>query len=106
MLSGHHWFSAEGNPFFNLDTDSTKYGQVTSKKNATSNAPTTSSKGTNDLGSVPWLKLTALTGADGSAWAYKEIYRLETAGGVAPKTCEGVNGTFQVDYSAVYYFWA
>jgi hypothetical protein len=99
MLSGHHEFTAQGNPRFDLNTDLNKWGYMEAKKNGSSNAPSTANKGTNGLGSVTWLKLTALAGD------YKEVYRLNTAGGVAPKTCEGIKGDFQVQYSAEYWLW-
>ncbi|KAF2874217.1 hypothetical protein BDV95DRAFT_326779 [Massariosphaeria phaeospora] len=99
MLSGHHEFTDKGVPLFLLETPIVKYGYVQAKLNATSKAPDTASKGPNDLGSVAWLKLNATEGD------YKEVYRLNTAGGVAPKTCEGVTGGFTVEYAAEYWFW-
>lgn len=100
LLSGHHEFTAAGSPLFVLDTDLHKYGYIQAKKNGTSDAPVTASKGTNNLGSVAWLKLVATEGD------FKEVYRLNTAGGVAPKTCEGLQGEFSVPYAAEYWFWA
>lgn len=100
MLSGHHEFNKDGAPFFLLETELHNYGSVQAAKNATSDAPTTASKGTNDLGSVAWLKLT------GTAGQYKEVYRLNTAGGMAPKTCEGISGPISVPYAAEYWFYA
>jgi hypothetical protein len=99
LVSGHHEFTAAGVPLFVLDTDLHKYGYVQAKKNGTSNAPANAPKGENGLGSVAWLKLTAVEGD------YKEVYRVSTAGGAAPKTCEGIQGNFQVHYSTLYYFW-
>jgi len=69
------------------------------KKIANTSAPADASKGPNGLGSVPWLKLGGI--ADG---VFKEVYRVDTAGGQAPKNCSGVSGDFDVEYSAVYYF--
>jgi len=100
LISGHHEFTAAGFPLFMMDTDLHKYGYVQAKKNGTSNAPTTASKGTNGLGSVAWLKLVATEGS------FKEVYRLNTAGGMAPKTCEGITGLISVPYAAEYWFWA
>lgn len=99
LLSGHHEFTDKGVPLFKLVTESVNYGMVYGKVIANSTAPTTASKGTNDLGSVLWLKL---NGIDGD---YKEVYRINTAGGAAPKTCEGINGEFTVPYAAEYWFW-
>lgn len=104
-LSGHHEFTADGVPLFMLETKDANYGRVECALDAKSPAPATASKGTNDLGSVPWLKLNATTGGD-QAWAYNEVYRIHTAGGAAPKTCEGIEGSFTVEYSAQYWFYA
>ncbi|RMZ68654.1 malate dehydrogenase [Pyrenophora seminiperda CCB06] len=102
-LSGHHQFTAAGVPLFMLETPGADYGRIEAKVDVKSAAPTTASKGTNTLGSVPWLKLSATT--DGS-WAYKEVYRVHTAGGVAPDNCQGIQGSFTVEYSAQYWFYA
>ena len=102
-LSGHHQFTAAGVPLFMLETDNADYGRVEAKVDTKSPAPATASKGKNELGSVPWLKLSATT--DGE-WAYKEVYRVHTAGGVAPDNCQGIQGTFTVEYSAQYWFYA
>jgi hypothetical protein len=98
-VSGHHEFTAAGVPLFLLATGTTNYGYVQAKSVANSTAPADSAKGTNGLGSVPWLKLKAVEGN------YQEIYRLGTAGGVAPKTCEGQPSFFVVEYAAEYWFW-
>ncbi|KAF2274617.1 uncharacterized protein EI97DRAFT_94604 [Westerdykella ornata] len=99
LVSGHHEFTAAGVPLFVLDTEQHKYGFVLTKKAGASDAPANAPKGINGLGSVPWLKLTAVEGD------YKEVYRIHTAGGMAPKTCEERQGDFQVEYSTLYYFW-
>lgn len=100
LLSGLHTFTGAGVPLFELNTNSHKYGYVQAKKDKASDAPKNAPKGSNGLGSVAWLKLVATEGD------YKEVYRISTAGGVAPKTCEGrVPGNFQVEYSTLYYFW-
>lgn len=100
-LSGHHYFSDKGVPTFDLHTNvPNNYGYVQAKPDAVkSAAPSDASKGNNGLGSVPWLKLNGVEGD------YKEVYRVHTAGGVAPKTCEGIQGSFTVEYSAQYWFY-
>ncbi|KAF2642150.1 hypothetical protein P280DRAFT_295088 [Massarina eburnea CBS 473.64] len=92
--SGRHLFTATGAPFFETD-----YGWIQAKASANSSAPTTSDKGKNGLGAVAWLKLT------GTAGDFTEVYRVDTAGGVAPKTCSGQTGTFEVQYAALYWFY-
>jgi len=99
LESGHHEFTETGVPLFKLVTDKVNYGYVKAKAVANSTAPATASKGTDGNGSVLWLKLAATEGD------YKEVYRLETAGGAASKTCKGKPATFQVPYATQYWFW-
>lgn len=99
-LSGHHEFTEKGIPFFKLKTDKVDFGSVHVNVTAKMTAPKDASNGPNNLGSVPWLKLIHLDGD------YQEVYRINTAGGVAPKTCEGVQGAFSVQYAAEYWFYA
>lgn len=35
----------------------------------------------------------------------KEIYRVNTAGGNPPKTCDGMPTTFEIQYAAEYWFY-
>jgi hypothetical protein len=100
-LSGHHEFTDKLVPLFNMKTANANYGYVQAKPDTVkSSAPKDSSPGTNGMGSVPWLKLNAVEGD------FKEVYRVHTAGGVAPKTCEGMASAFEVEYSAQYWFYA
>ncbi|KAF2034108.1 hypothetical protein EK21DRAFT_57438 [Setomelanomma holmii] len=100
-LSGHHEFTEKLVPFFNLVTANNNFGTVHAMPDVVkSSAPTDAAPGSNGLGSVPWLKLNAVDGD------YKEVYRVHTAGGVAPKTCEGLASAFTVEYSAQYWFYA
>jgi hypothetical protein len=99
MLSGFHEFTAAGTPYFGLRTATHNFGDLLGKKNASSPAPADSAAGNNGLGSVPWLKMTAVGGT------FKEVYRLNTAGGQAPATCEGITAPFSVDYAAEYWFY-
>ncbi|CAG5143507.1 uncharacterized protein ALTATR162_LOCUS1364 [Alternaria atra] len=105
-LSGHHQFTAAGVPLFMLETDRVNYGRIECTVNSKSAAPQAATKGTNGLGSVPWLKLNATATSEGAEpWAYNEVYRIHTAGGVAPKDCSGIEGSFTVEYSAQYWFY-
>ena len=99
-LSGHHEFTEKGVPFFKLQTDKVDFGTVHVAAANKTAAPKNASEGPNGLGSVPWLKLTHVDGD------YQEVYRINTAGGVAPKTCEGIQGSISVDYAAEYWFYA
>lgn len=51
---------------------------------------------------MPWLKLTARSGATGNL---EEVYRVNTAGGNPPATCAGMPATFEVQYAAEYWFY-
>ncbi|KAF9638862.1 hypothetical protein BFW01_g9759 [Lasiodiplodia theobromae] len=106
LLSGHHFFTDDTTPFFDLDTDQHSYGTVACKKDSAANAPALNSSSSvksnyaagtqgTDNGDVPWLKLDAVQDSTGYTW--KEVYRLNTAGGQPPKTCEGIDGDFTVE---------
>ncbi|KAL1882455.1 hypothetical protein Plec18167_002871 [Paecilomyces lecythidis] len=104
-LLGHHFFEDSTTPVFNLDTTSERqYGIAISKKKASMNAPSNAVKGQHNAGNgaVAWLYLEAVNGTVGD---YKSIYRVNTAGGNPPATCEGMDKTFTVQYSADYYFY-
>lgn len=117
LLSGHHYFTNGSTPFFNLDTADHNWGVVAAQKEASVSAPSSDSgaaaavnkKLTEDgvdgaeNGSCAWLQLAA---RDEPGLAWKEVYRLNTAGGNAPDTCEGIDGDFEVQYAATYWFWA
>lgn len=98
-LIGHHFF--EGSvPVFNLDTSTRQLGIAKVKKDSDLDAPSSAVKGKN--GAVSWLLLTATKGTVGS---YASVYRVDTAGGAAPKTCEGMPESFTVQYAANYYIY-
>jgi len=96
MQSAHHYFLDTTTPFFDFVTTDHNYGTVASKKIATANAP-------NATADVPWLKLNATTSTGNSI---KEIYRMNTVGGVAPANCAGQPSLIYVQYSAEYLFYA
>jgi hypothetical protein len=98
LESGHHEFTETGVPLFKLITDKVNYGWVKAKSVANATAPYSASKGPNGMGSVLWLKLNAVEGD------YKEIYRIETSGGAAPKSCAGMAAKFEVQYATQYWF--
>lgn len=100
QLMGHHFFYDATTPEFNLDTTTLKqYGIAMTKKQDQLDAPSDAAKGEN--GAVAWLYLTTTTGTVGK---YKSVYRVNTASGSPPKTCEGLPSTFEVQYAANYYF--
>ena len=98
-LSGHHYFLDDTTPFFNLDTEHNQYGMGAMAKANASDAPSTAYAGAT-AGAVQWLKLNANPTDEGS---WKEVYRLNTAGGNPPETCDGMSATFEVQYAAEYW---
>jgi hypothetical protein len=98
-ILGFHFFSANNTPIFDLNT----VGEVLfSKKLADIKAPANASVGLEGTGAVDWLALTAIEGSVG----LKEVFRVDTAGGNPPKTCEGQTSgaVISVPYSAGYQF--
>lgn len=97
-VSGHHFFVDSTTPFFNLDTPTLDVGTIPCAKNNSAPAPSTAAAGPQGEGAVAWLKLTAKDGVTGSI---KEVYRVNTAGGNPPASCQGQPANIEVQYSAV-----
>jgi hypothetical protein len=93
---GVHFFIDNTTP----DFDIIGLGNTQSKKVQNVTAP-------NPTADVPWLRLEAVAGA-GTTSAVKQIYRLNTEGGVAPATCAGQapGSVVTVSYSAQYWIYA
>lgn len=104
-LSGHHYFIDLTTAYFNLDTSSHDYGTGAFKKVNASAAPDGAAvgQGGQGYGAVPWLKLNA---KNAQGQNMQEVYRLNTAGGQAPKTCEGQDKSFEIEYAAEYWIWS
>jgi hypothetical protein len=92
---GAHFFVDNTTP----DFDIIGLGNTQAKKSEDCNAP-------NPTADVKWLRLTAQVA--GSTSSVKEIYRLNTVGGLAPSTCEGkaVGDVVTVEYQAQYWVYA
>jgi hypothetical protein len=103
LVSGKHFFKNATTPFFNLDTSRQRIGEAPCSKLNSSNAPADAPKGRNGEAAVGWLRLGANTDATGNL---QQVYRVETAGGSAPATCQGMPSSFQVQYAAEYWFFA
>ncbi|KAG9239245.1 hypothetical protein BJ875DRAFT_220747 [Amylocarpus encephaloides] len=103
VVSGHHYFTNNTSPFFDLNTSGLELGVAPCQKNSSVPAPAGAVVGQNNqgLGAVAWLKLTTRSGATGGL---QEVYRVNTAGGSPPKICEGMPATFEIQYSAEYWF--
>lgn len=116
-LVGHHYFSSNGTPTFDLtqlgpntasiasvSSAGTNFGVAKFKAHANSTAPADAPKGENGVGdgAVPWLLLDATYGTTGDVVA---VYRINTAGGKAPDTCESSPAVFSVQYATEYWFY-
>lgn len=111
LASGQHYFPDPKTPTFNLHTATANYGIYFAKRTANTTAPDGAPKGPDGAAAVPWLKLEVSPPPDGALEAdtrgnVKEIYRVNTAGGSAPKTCQGQPDKFQIQYAAEYWFFA
>jgi hypothetical protein len=94
---GHHFFSANGTPIFNLSfVGDILYG----RKTADIKAPATANRGPAGTGAVDWLQLQDQGGSVG----VREAYRVVTAGGAAPLACTSVD-LISVQYAAEYWFY-
>jgi hypothetical protein len=107
-LSGHHYFATTTTPVFNLNVSpdpAEQIGNVVGHKAANSTAPANAVKGPNGVGNgaVPWLYVSATNATQGNV---KAVYRVNTAGGNPPKTCENSSAEFSVQYAAEYWFYS
>ncbi|OJD18219.1 hypothetical protein AJ78_01719 [Emergomyces pasteurianus Ep9510] len=104
-IAGYHFFDSAGVPVFDLLKD----GHAAVEKIAGVPAPkgALDGVGKQKFGAVPWLYLAAVEGSAGKA---KSVYRVGTAGGKSPETCEGWKGNdgdggvLSVQYAAEYWF--
>ncbi|KAI0491214.1 hypothetical protein F4859DRAFT_460708 [Xylaria cf. heliscus] len=103
LVSGKHFFTNATTPFFNLDTSRQQIGEAPCSKLNSSSAPADAPRGRVGEAAVAWLHLGANTDATGNL---HEVYRVETAGGSAPNTCQGMPASFEVQYAAEYWFFA
>jgi Protein of unknown function (DUF3455) len=107
-LSGHHYFITDTTPVFNLNASTDpvqQLGLVVGNKAATSTAPANATKGQNGGGdgAVAWLYLNTTSATQSDVRA---VYRVNTAGGNPPATCEGSDAVFSVQYAAEYWFYS
>ncbi|KAF2215770.1 hypothetical protein CERZMDRAFT_34832 [Cercospora zeae-maydis SCOH1-5] len=66
-------------------------------------APTKAYKGSNGLGAVDWLYL--VDNNSGRTKGTTSVYRVETAGGVAPSSCSNPGSSMHVPYATEYWFY-
>ncbi|KAK2821829.1 hypothetical protein FQN49_007632 [Arthroderma sp. PD_2] len=100
MVMGHHYFDGEGVPLFDIS----KLGVSAVKKAEAKDAPANAMKGVNKEreGAVSWLMLESIPSSKGQA---KRVYRVNTAGGMAPATCADQPEQIEIQYSAEYWFY-
>jgi hypothetical protein len=97
IVSGEHYFTNATTPFFDLNRPNLELGEAPCSKNNTSNAPTDAPTSPGGQAAVAWLKLLARDDATGNL---EEVYRVQTAGGSPPTTCEGQPAVIDVPYAA------
>jgi hypothetical protein len=107
-LSGYHYFATNTTPVFNLNASPDplqRIGNVVANKVASSPAPMNATKGVHGIGNgaVDWLYLKTTKATQGDVRA---VYRVNTAGGNLPKTCESSDAVFSVQYAALYWFYS
>lgn len=108
-MSGHHYFLDDTTPFFNMDTSLHQYGMGALAKANASDAPSGAYAGQYGKGdgAVAWLKLDAVPDATAKTEnKWKQIYRLNTAGGTPPKLCTDnspYQDTIAIPYAAEYW---
>lgn len=125
-LSGHHFFN-EKTPVFELNSNpegaDRHLGIVKGKANANSTAPAGSCPGVGWAGdgAVAWLFLDATPESETTDIKFdgvnpeaapqqeqwKHVYRVNTAGGMPPKSCDGVEPgqVISVQYAANYWYY-
>lgn len=126
MITGHHFFSDNTTATFNLNTDIDQLGIAFSKKANSTAAPKVAANGSSLNGpgldgvtynatAVAWLKLLVETPSKFPTLVVgqntnniSEVYRINTVGGSPPTDCSAFpeGGTFELQYSAEYWFWA
>lgn len=87
-----------------------KKGRFVGKKSENITAPTDADAGVapDAFGAVDWLKLVSKDGvktASGETFAsngYKAVYRVRTAGGKSPATCQGRPAHYEILYATQY----
>lgn len=101
-MVGKHYFDSNGRPNFVFPKQGN--GQLQAKKVASIPAPTSAMAGPRGdaHGAVDWLYLT--DNGFGVSEKLLSVYRVETAGGKPPSTCQG-DEKIEVPYAAEYWFY-
>lgn len=100
---GKHFFNAALQPMFDLYAVK---AQLLAKKAGDIPAPASASAGPDGAGAVDWLYLVDNSNGNGATFGgINSVYRIETAGGKNPPTCANSPASFEVLYSAEYWFY-
>lgn len=103
-LAGHHFFAevdGSNTPTFAFDQLSAPFPLTQVAKLNATDAPANACPGRNGLPAVQWLYLQHKNGlAEGGI---NTVYRVETAGGNKPATCQGMPPSWEVKYAAQYW---
>lgn len=103
VVVGHHYFAPDfSTPVFDFRVAAGQTQIFTGVRDQAIPALSTASRGgpgDQQFGAVDWLRLKAIPE---KTVDYKLAYRVETAGGKAPATCEGRPSTFSIEYATEY----
>jgi hypothetical protein len=101
QVLGDHFFTAT-TPTFSLNKVKAKpFPLAFVTKKAEMDAPKGSCPGIKNEGAIKWLQLS--DSANLSQGGVNTVYRIETAGGNKPATCQGQKAHFEVPYAAQYW---
>ncbi|KAF8429559.1 hypothetical protein EV426DRAFT_581817 [Tirmania nivea] len=111
----HYFYPDATTPVFDVNgkTAAAKKGRFVGKKLENVSAPSDAYAGVapDAFGAVDWLKLVSTDNvrtASGEVFAsngYNAVYRVETAGGKPPATCQGRPAHFEILYAAQYWLY-
>lgn len=100
---GEHFFNSALQPTFDLYAVN---AQLLAKKVGDIPAPAEACPGPDGAGAVDWLYLTDTSNGDGATFGgITAVYRVETAGGACPTTCQNSPASFEVPYAAEYWYY-
>jgi hypothetical protein len=102
---GWHYFRNATEAYFDMDTRNSYFGKLIVTEAAQKDAPAYAPSGQaqTNTGAAPWVFYGFLNSSTIGNNRY--IYRINTAGGEPPQTCQGMPDVFTVEYAAQYWFW-